>query len=82
MMHEHVHCPDEAASHYLSIAAEFSLYYISQPTKNTEVVLFINCFAQRGILVVDSTFPIKKYSERGLDVAATLPHLLQVWRTR
>ena len=38
----------------------FSSYSISQPMKNIEVVLLINYFAWRGVLVMDNTFPIKK----------------------
>ena len=34
------------------------------------------------LLIFFVTFPVKKHGERGLDLAATLLHLLQVWRTR
>ena len=40
----------------------FSLYCISQPTKNVEVVLLFNSLAWRGVLMMDNTFPIKKHS--------------------
>ena len=42
----------------------FSSYCISQLTKNTEVLLLINCLAQRGVLVMGNVFPIKKQLTR------------------
>ena len=42
--------------------AAISSYCISQPMKNIEIVLLINCLAQRGKLMMDNTFPIKKHS--------------------
>ena len=51
MMHDQVHCRDEAANHQLPIAVAVR--------RNIEVVILINCFAWRGVLMMDNTFPIQ-----------------------
>ena len=58
-MHEQVHCCDEAANHQSPIAAAFFVIFHFSLTKNIEVVLPNNCFAWRGVLAMDNTFPIK-----------------------
>ena len=75
-------CFGEAANHQLPMAVAIFIELHLLTNENTEVVLLINCLAWRGVLVMDNTFPIKKHSYHGLDLAVTLLHPLRAWRTR
>ena len=58
MMHEWVHCHNEAANHQLPITvAVFIILHLS-----TSEVVFLIVWPGWGIYVMDNTFPIKKHS--------------------